>query len=119
MSKTSHSGGERLMLGLPYVQGTSEILARIIKSHGVNMYHKPTNTMSSMLAHPKDKTLKERQCGTIYHITCNDDPKHTYIGESKWPLGVRFKKHTKLDRPTGVVGKHCLIRSFRRQDISM
>ena len=43
----------------------------------------------------------------IYHITCKDDPKHTYVGESKRPLGVRFKEHTKLDRPTGV-GEHCL-----------
>ena len=36
-----------------------------------------------------------------------DDPKHTYVGESKRPLGMRFKEHTKLDRPTGV-GEHCL-----------
>ena len=31
----------------------------------------------------------------------------TYIGESKWPLGVRFKEHLNLDKPTGV-GEHCL-----------
>ena len=55
---------------------------------------------------PEDKTPKEKQCGPIYHIICNDDRKHTYVGESKWPLGVGFKEHTKLDRPTGV-GEHC------------
>ena len=74
-----NDNSRRLMLGLPYAQSTSEILARIFESHGVNMYHKPTYTMSSMLVHPKNKTPKERQCGTIYHITCNDDPKHTYL----------------------------------------
>ena len=63
--------------------------------------------MRSMLVHPKDKTPKERQCGTIYHITCNDDPKHTYVGELKRPLWVRFKEHTKLDRPA-CVSQHCI-----------
>ena len=100
-TENNNTNSIRLMLGLTYVglQGTSEILARIFKSHGVNMYHKPTNTMRSMLVHTKDKTPKERQCGTIYHITCTNDPKHTYVGESKQPLGVRFKENTKLDRP--------------------
>ena len=67
----------------------------------------PTNTMKSMLVHPKDKAPNERQCETIYHITYIDDPKHTYVGKSKQPLGVRFKKHTKLDRPSWV-SEHCL-----------
>ena len=59
-----------------------------------------------MLVHPKDKTSKEKLCGTIYHITCDDDTLHTYIGETKRPLSVRFKEHCKLDKPTGV-GDHC------------
>ena len=63
--------------------------------------------MRSMLVHPTDKTPKERQCGKIYHITFNNDPKQTCVGESKLPLGVRFKEHIKLDRPTGV-SEHCL-----------
>lgn len=96
----------RPMLGLPYVEGLSEKLSRVYKSHGVNMYHKAGNTLRSSLVHPKDKTPKEYQCGTIYHITCDIDPSHTYIGESKRPFGVRFKEHTKLDKPTGV-GDHC------------
>ena len=41
-NENKNTNSRRLMLGLPYVQGTSEILARIFKSHGVNMYHKPT-----------------------------------------------------------------------------
>ena len=71
------------------------------------MYHLPSNTMRSILVHPKDKTPKDKKCGTIYHITCDNDSSHTYIGESKRPFGVRFKEHTKLDRPTAV-GDHCL-----------
>ena len=63
------------------------------------MYHKPVNTLRSKVVHPKDKTPLKNKCGTIYHITCDND---TYIGESKRPLGVQFKEHLNLDKPTGV-----------------
>ena len=94
------------MLGLPYIQGLSKQLSRTYQSHGVYLFHKPSNTICSMLVHPKDKTPKEKLCGTIYHITCDDYTLHTYIGERKRPLSVRFKEHCKLDKPTGV-GDHC------------
>ena len=71
------------------------------------MYHKPANTLRSKVVHPKDKTPLENKCGTVYHITCDNDPTHTYIGGSKRPLGVRFKEHLNLNKPTGV-GEHCL-----------
>ena len=60
-----------------------------------------------MLVHPTDKSQKERKCGTIYHITCNDDPQHTNEGELKRHLGVKFKEHIEKDKPTGV-REHCL-----------
>ena len=52
------------------------------------------------------KTSKGKLCSTIYHITCDDDTHHTYIGVTKRPLSVRFKEHCKLDKPTGVEN-HC------------
>ena len=55
-------------------------------------------TLRSMLVHPKDKTPKEKLCGTIYHIACDE--------ETERNLSVRFKEHCKLDKPTGV-GDHC------------
>ena len=51
----------RSMLGLPYVAGVSEQLGWIYKSHNIHMYHKPANTLRSMVVHPKDKTPKEHQ----------------------------------------------------------
>ena len=67
---------------------------------------KQVTTTDKTTTRSKDKTPKEKLCGTIYHITCDDDTLHTYIGETKIPLSVRFKEHCKLDKPTGV-GDHC------------
>ena len=102
----TNNNPRRSMLGLPYVARLSEQLGRIYKSHNIHMYHKPANTLRSMIVHPKDKTPKEYQCGTIYNITCDIDSSHTYIGETKRTLRQRFKEHTNLDKPTGV-GDHC------------
>ena len=60
------------------------------------------NTLRSILIHPNDKTPKDKKCGVIYEITCDQDPAHVYIGETKRPLGKRFN----LTIPTGV-GDHC------------
>ena len=88
------------MLELPYMAGLSQQLGRIDKSHNIHMYHKPANTLCSMIVHPKDKTPKEHQCGTICNVTCDIDNSHTYIGETKRTLSQRFKEHTNLDKPT-------------------
>ena len=69
--KTTHARSSRPVAGL------SEPFGRVYKAHGVHMYNKPPNTLRSRLVHPKDKTPMEHQCGTIYQITCDTDPKHT------------------------------------------
>ena len=84
----------------------SRELLRTFRQHGVSVYHKPVNTLRSILVHPKDKTPKDKKYGVIYEITCDQDPAHVYIGETKRPLGKRFKEHTNLTIPTGV-GDHC------------
>ena len=65
-----------------------------------------TYTLRSIIVHPKDKTPKEHQYGTIYNIMCDIDSSHTYIRETNRTLSQRFKEHTNLDKPTGV-GDHC------------
>ena len=62
-------------------------------SHITHMYHKPTNTLCSIVVHPKDSIPKEHKCGTIYNIMCDIDSSHTYIGETKRTLSQRFKEH--------------------------
>ena len=47
-----------ISVSIPYISRVSERLARSFKDHGVDMYHKPCNTLRSILVHPKDKTDK-------------------------------------------------------------
>ena len=80
-------------IGLPYVKDLSEHLQRIFKSYNVPSYHKPINTLKSILVNPKDKTKIENQCGIVYHIECQDC-NNDYIGETGRNMGTRFKEHT-------------------------
>ncbi|XP_072030474.1 uncharacterized protein [Amphiura filiformis] len=43
------------MVVIPYVEGTSEKLQRVFRKHGFTTAMKPTNTLKSVLVHPKDK----------------------------------------------------------------
>ena len=57
-------------IGLPYIQGLSEELQRIFGDHGITIYHRPFNTIRSMLVHPKDKAEKQDKCGVVYQGIC-------------------------------------------------
>ena len=68
-SPTQNANKDQIILPLLYIRGTSEKLARIFKKHGVTTYHKPTNTIRSiLLVNPKDKTPIEKKCRVVYHI---------------------------------------------------
>ena len=77
-------------VGLPYMQGTSEALTRVFKAHGVGTYHRPINTIRSILVHPKDKTPDALKCGLVYQVECPECPL-TYIGETGRTLATRIK----------------------------
>ena len=98
----------RPSVGLPYVKGLSEKLARMFKQQGINAYHKPQNTLRSLLVHPKDKDPMEQKCNTIYQLTCSGC-KAQYIGESGRTLEIRRKEHMDLKkRPPSAVAEHIM-----------
>ena len=98
----SESKSPSPLIGIPYIRGLSEELHRIFKDHGVNVYHKPVNTLRSLLVRPKDPTKIEDQCGVVYNILCNscDD---TYVGETARKMGKRFVEHTKSDKESAIL----------------
>ena len=89
-----HRGPGPHQRGLLYIRGTSEKLVRIFKNHGVGAYHKPFNTLRSILVQPKDKTPDHKKCGVVYEIQCPECSAQ-HVGETARTLETRMKNHLK------------------------
>ena len=74
----------------------------MFRDHGVAIYHKPTNTLRSLLVKPKDKQEKKDKCDTSYIVSCGscDD---FYVGETARALGKRFTEHSSSDKQSAVL----------------
>ena len=98
----SNSQPSKGNVGIPYVQGITESLQRLYRSHGLSTYVQPQNTLRSLVVAPKDKPDKLEKCGAVYHIKCKECPS-SYVGESARPLKARMDEH---HRPSSPVGEH-------------
>ena len=92
-----------ISVGLPYVSGLSEHLSRVFRAQGTRTYHKPYNTLRSILVHPKDRTPTEKKTGVVYDITCNVCGEH-YTGETARTLEKRMGEHQK--QTTSAIREH-------------
>jgi len=95
---------KKVNVGIPYIRGTSETLHRTFKKFGVNMYHKPYNSIKQQLTHVKDKTDKLKKCGVVYYIKC-EQCNNDYVGETGRSLDIRLKEHTA--RSNSAIHEHC------------
>ena len=80
-----------------------EHLSRVFRAQDIRTYHKPYNTLRSILVHPKDRTPTEKKTGVVYDITCNDCREH-YIGETARTLENRLSEHQK--QTTSAIREH-------------
>jgi len=79
---------------IPYIQGVSEKIRRILQSQDIATNFKPYSTLKQRLVHPKDKLNKNIKSNVIYRLKCDDTQcKETYIGETSQPLKERYKQH--------------------------
>ena len=46
----------RVRVSLPYINGTSEMTARLLQSFNINIAHKPTQKLITYFSKHKDKT---------------------------------------------------------------
>ena len=90
---------------LPYMQGTSDVLTRVFKAHGLGTYHRPINTIRSILVHPNDKTPDAQKCGLVHQVGCPECPL-AYIGETRRMLSSKMRYHLSLWNPLTAVGEH-------------
>ena len=87
-----------------------EELERCFRTHGVNAFFKPQNTLRQLVCKPKDPTKKEDVCGPIYHIACEGahgvDCDSVYIGETERTLKARFSEHRRPSCTSSDVSRH-------------
>ena len=83
-----------IQVTMPYVQGVSEVLQRVLKRFGVSAALKPHLTLKRLLVHPKDKRVPQDTAGVVYEIPCKDCDK-VYVGETGRRYGTREKEHQK------------------------
>ena len=60
------------MVTLPYINGTSEMTARILRPFNIDVAHKPLHKLRSYFTKHKDKTAITETNNAIYMIPCGD-----------------------------------------------
>ena len=82
---------------IPYIKGTSEIIARILQPYNIRVAHRSITTLRKLLTNVKDKDQPRDRQGAVYKIKCCDC-QATYIGETGRNLNTRLTEHRRATR---------------------
>ena len=78
---------------LPYIQGVSEKICRILKQQKVEVAYKPQLTINSLFLRPKELDDSDRQKpGIVYKINCTQC-NFVYYGQTERSLKTRIAEH--------------------------
>ena len=80
---------------LPYVQGNSERVSRILRQQQIEVAFKPLRTVNSLFPRPKAQEKVDRpQSDTVYKISCtNCRVLYTSAGQTERSLKTRIAEH--------------------------
>ena len=100
----------RMSINLPYVEGTSEKLRRILRSHKIRSTFYTEKTLRKLLCKPKDRVATEDKNNIVYKTDCSNC-EAVYFGESKRSLKPYSDKHKRFvrncDSDKNEIAKHC------------
>ena len=82
----------KISINLPYVDGTSEKLRRILRSHKIRSTFYTENTLRKLLCKPKDRVATEDKSNIVCETDCSNC-EAVYFGESKRSLKSRSDEH--------------------------
>lgn len=94
VNRKEEGNKNRGMVVIPYVQGLTESVSRIMKTHGVTTAIRPHKTIRNELVKPKDQRLLGETAECVYKIPCANCEK-VYVGETGRRLGTRLQEHQK------------------------
>ena len=77
---------------IPYVQGVSEPISRILTQVGIGVALKPHHMLSSLFRKPKDAINFEQTRGLVYQVSCRDC-NAMYVGETGRSVRTRKREH--------------------------
>ena len=77
---------------IPYINGLTEPLTRLLRNNGIRVVTKPHRTLQQEFPSPKFRPPIELQTNVVYKITCTDCP-WNYIGETSRCLLTRKQEH--------------------------
>ncbi len=72
----------KVYTSIPYVEGVSERVRRILSRENIKTAFKPVRTLENIFKKPKDRPNKERLKGIVYKVTCRTCS-FAYVGERK------------------------------------
>ena len=93
---------------LPYINGLTEPLTRILKKHEIKVFNKPLKTLQQEFRSPKDRPVGSKQTNVVYKIRCKDCS-WSYVGETGRCFDTRKKEHirnTKSHKASSNIANH-------------
>ena len=100
----------RMSINLLYVEGTSEKLGHILRSHKIRSTFYTEMTLRKLLCKPKDRVATEDKNNIAYEIDCSNC-QAVYFGESKRSLKLSSDEHKRsvrnCDCDENEIAKHC------------
>ena len=95
LQRTHDTSSKRATLcnsvSLPYIQGTTEKIRRILNEVGVKVAIKPIRTIGQSLPSPKDPITTDEITCVVYEVPCKDLD-FVYVGQTKRDLNSRLKE---------------------------
>ena len=79
----------RVTILIPYIQGVSEAVTRILSDIDVQVYMKPFRTLRRILSHLKDCVPDDDKSNIVNCCDCDA----SYVGETKRALKTRVSEH--------------------------
>ncbi|BHF62888.1 hypothetical protein SprV_0200587600 [Sparganum proliferum] len=99
----------KIWRALPYIDGVSEAVSRLLRPLGIGIAHRPESTIRHLVMRPKAPLPPGETTNAIYRIQCKSCEAN-YIGETGKRLLTRVGEHMRAVRrmdPLSLVAEHC------------